>query len=149
MARWREAQGQVWGRGAWPVPRVGASVPGELGGCHPTQVPMCSPHLGALQSPHCWDFFMEASSPGIVVVQLPSHVRLLATPWTAAHQSSLSSTIFQSLFKLISIESVMPSNHLILCRLLLLPSIFPSFRVFSSSLHQVAKVLELQHQSFQ
>ena len=149
MARWREAQGQVWGRGTRPVPRVGASVPGELGGCHPTQVPMCSPHLGALQSPHCWDFFMEASSPGIVVVQLPSHVRLLATPWTAAHQSSLSSTIFQSLFKLISIESVMPSNHLILCRLLLLPSIFPSFRVFSSSLHQVAKVLELQHQSFQ
>ena len=56
-----------------------------------------------------------------------------ATPWTAAHQASLSITNFQSLLKLISIESVMPSNHLILCRpLLLLPSIFPSIRVFSN-----------------
>ena len=55
------------------------------------------------------------------------------TPWTAAHQSSLSFTISRSLLKLMSIESVMPSNHLILCRpLLLLPSIFPSIRVFSS-----------------
>ena len=60
------------------------------------------------------------------------------TPWTAACQASLSITISQSLFKLISIESVMPSNHLILCcPLLLLPSIFPSIRVFSneSGLH--------------
>ena len=55
------------------------------------------------------------------------------TPWTAAHQSSLSFTISRSLLKLISIESVMPSNHLALCRpLLLLPSIFPSIRVFSN-----------------
>ena len=55
------------------------------------------------------------------------------TPWTAACQSSLSFTISWSLLKLMSIESVMPSNHLILCRpLLLLPSIFPSIRVFSS-----------------
>ena len=55
------------------------------------------------------------------------------TPWTAAHQASLSNTSSQSLLKLMSIESVMPSNHLILCRLLLLPpSIFPSIRVFSS-----------------
>ena len=55
------------------------------------------------------------------------------TPWTAACQASLSITIYQSLFKLMSIESVMPSNHLILCRpLLLLPSIFPSIRVFSN-----------------
>ena len=62
-----------------------------------------------------------------------THVRLFATPWTAAHQASLSFTISQSLLKLMSIESVMPSNHLILCRpLLLLPSIFPSIRVFSN-----------------
>ena len=52
--------------------------------------------------------------------------------WTAARQASLSFTISQSLLKLMSIESVMPSNHLILCRLLLLPSIFPSIRVFSN-----------------
>ena len=67
-----------------------------------------------------------------------SCVRLLETPWTAARQASLSITNCQSLFKLISIESVMPSNHLILCRpLLLLPSIFPSIRVLSneSALH--------------
>ena len=73
-----------------------------------------------------------------------------ATPWTAACQASLSFTISWSLLKLMSIESAMPSNHLILCHpLLLLPSIFPSIRV--TSLHQVAKVLELQllHQSFQ
>ena len=55
------------------------------------------------------------------------------TPWTAAHQASLSITNSQSLLKLMSIESVMPSNHLIFCRpLLLLPSIFPSIRVFSN-----------------
>ena len=62
-------------------------------------------------------------------VQSLSRVRLFATPWTTARQASLS----QSLLKLMSIESVMPSNHLILCHpLLLLPSIFPSIRVFSS-----------------
>ena len=56
-----------------------------------------------------------------------------ATPWTAAHQASLSVTNFQSLLKLMSIESVVPSNHLILCHpLLLLPSVFPSISVFSS-----------------
>ena len=61
------------------------------------------------------------------------HVRLFATPWTIAHQASLSITNSQSLLKLMSIESVMPSNHLILCRPLLLPpSIFPSISVFSS-----------------
>ena len=65
-------------------------------------------------------------------VQTLSCVRLFATPWTAAHQASLSITNSQSLFKLMFIESVIPSNHLILCRpLLLLPSIFPSIRVFS------------------
>ena len=66
-------------------------------------------------------------------VQSLSRVRLFATPWTTARQASLFITNFQSLPKLISIESVMPSNHLILCRpLLLLPSIFPNIRVFSS-----------------
>ena len=65
-------------------------------------------------------------------VQSFSHVRLFMTPWTAAHQASLSITSSQSLLKLMSIESVMPSNHLIFCRPLLLPpSIFPSIRVFS------------------
>ena len=62
-----------------------------------------------------------------------SHVRLFATPWTAAREASLSFTNSQSLLKLMSIVLVMPSNHLILCHpLLLLPSIFPSIRVFSS-----------------
>ena len=66
-------------------------------------------------------------------VQSLSHVQLFAIPWTAARQASLSVTNSQSLLKLISIESVMPCNHLILCHpLLLLPSIFPSIRVFSS-----------------
>ena len=65
-------------------------------------------------------------------VQSLSCVWLFATPWTAAHQASLSITNSQSLLKLTSIKSVMPSNHLILCRPLLLPpSIFPSIRVFS------------------
>ena len=74
-----------------------------------------------------------------------SRVRLFATPWTAARQVFLSFTISQSFFKLMSIELVMPSNHLILCCPLFLPSIFPSIRVFSrvSSLYQVAKVLAL------
>ena len=69
----------------------------------------------------------------LFIVQSLSHVQLLATPWTAAHQVSLSSTICSSLLKLMSIEMVMPSNHLILCHpLLLLPSIFPSIRFFSN-----------------
>ena len=66
-------------------------------------------------------------------VQSLSHVQLFATPWTAACQASLSFTISWGLLKLLSIESVMPSNHLILCHpLLLLPSIFPSIRVISN-----------------
>ena len=68
-----------------------------------------------------------------VVVELLSCVQLFATPWTAAPQASLSFIISQSLLKLMSIESVMPSNHLILCcPLLILPSICPSIRVFSN-----------------
>ena len=65
-------------------------------------------------------------------VQVLNHVQLFVTPWTAPHQVSLSITNSQSPPKPMSIESVMPSNHLILCPLLLLPSIFPSIRVFSS-----------------
>ena len=61
-----------------------------------------------------------------------SHVQLIVTPWPAAHQASLTITNPQSLLKLMSIESVMPSNHFILCHPVLLPSIFPSIRVFSS-----------------
>ena len=92
------------------------------------------------------------------LVQLFSSVWLFGTPWTAVCQASLSITNFWSLFKLMSIKLVMPSNHLILCHpLLLLLSIFPSIRVFSSGLlwvissHQVAKVLgfQLHHQSLQ
>ena len=65
-------------------------------------------------------------------VQSLSHVRLFATPWTTAHQASLSITNSRSLLKHMSIESVMPSSHLTLCRPLLLPPIPPSIRIFSN-----------------
>ena len=66
-------------------------------------------------------------------VQSLSRVRLFVTPWTIAHQSSLSITNSRSLLKVMSIESVMPSNHFTLCRPLLLPpSVFPSIRIFSN-----------------
>ena len=78
---------------------------------------------------HTTSFYICAPYTHFTSVQSLSHVRLLATPWIAAHQASLSITNFWSLLKLMSIESVMPSNHLILCRpLFLLPSIFPSIR---------------------
>ena len=85
-----------------------------------------------------WEFFI--STPGhfidhisVVVVQSLSCVWLFATPWTTACQASLAFTISQSLLKLMSIELMMPSNHIILCRpLLFLPSIFPSIRVFAN-----------------
>ena len=68
----------------------------------------------------------------VVVIQSLSSVQLFETPWTAAHQASLSFTISRSLLKLMSIESVMSSNHLVLCHPLLpMPSIFPSIMVFS------------------
>ena len=71
----------------------------------------------------------------IVVVQLLSLVQFFATPWIAACSASLSFTISQILLKLMSVELVMPSNHLILCLpLLLLPSVFPSIRIFSNEL---------------
>ena len=75
--------------------------------------------------------FATGSLRGVISVQSLSHVWLSATLWTAAHQASLSITNTRSLLKPMSIESVMPSSHLIHCRpLLLLPSIFPSIRVF-------------------
>ena len=85
------------------------------------------PPNGGKQTSVCTCHFQFSS------VQSLSRVRLFATPWTAARQVSLSITNFQSPPKPVSIESVMPSIHLILCRpLLLLPSIFPSIRVFSN-----------------
>ena len=78
----------------------------------------------------------NAKNPGhskaVIVVQWLSRVWLFVTPWTTAHHTSLSMTNSQSPPKLMSIESVMPSNHLILCHPLLLPSIFPSIRVLSN-----------------
>ena len=85
------------------------------------------------------------SIPQFSSVQSLSHVQLCATPWTAAHQASLSITNSRSLLKLMSIELVMPSNPLILCcPLLLLPSIFPSIKVFSNE-----SVLHIRWPKFQ
>ena len=113
---------------------------------------------GGLQQEERWNRLdtglNNISSLHVSSVESLSPVPLFATPWTAVCQASLSIINSQKLLRLMSVESVMPSNHLILCHPLLIPpSIFPSIRVFSrvSSLHQVAKVLELQlqHQSFQ
>ena len=104
-------------------------------------------HINCLKYGH-WYFTQFGS------VQLLSRVRLFATPWTAAHQASLSITKSWSSPKLMSIESVMPSNHLILCcPLLLLPSIFPNIRVFSKMSALLIRwpkywEFQLQHQSF-
>ena len=73
-----------------------------------------------------------SASVSLISVQSLSCVRLFVTPWTAARLASLSITSSWSLFKLMSIKSVMPTNHLILWHLFLLPSIFPSIRVFSN-----------------
>ena len=81
------------------------------------------------------------------LVQLLSRLQLFATPWTTARQASLSITNSWSLLKLMSIESVMPSNHLILCcRLFLLPSVFPSIRVFSNE--SVLRIRSPEYWSF-
>ena len=107
-------------------PHRGASVwssPASwLSGVHPWG-PLLPPPGGGHVCPHL---------SALPFVQLLSRVRIFATPWTAARLTSLSFPIFQSSLKLMSIASVMPSNHLILCHpLLLLPSVFPSIRVFS------------------
>ena len=85
---------------------------------------------------YCENYYPKQSTDSVQSlsnsVQSLSRVWLFVTPWIAAHQASLSITNSQSLPKLMSIELVMPSNHLILCRPLLLPSIFPTIRVFSN-----------------
>ena len=101
---------------------------------------ICNPYSHSLNFwvPEILLLITQVSSVQFSSVHSLSHVWLFVTPWTAAHQASLSITNCQSLHKPISIESVMPSNNLILCRsLLLLPSIFPSIRIFSkeSALH--------------
>ena len=84
-------------------------------------------------SPTVYTSLFSMSTSPFVVAQSLSGVPLFATPWTEAQQTSLSFTISWSLLQLTSLESVMPSNHFILCYLLLLlPSIFPSIRVFSN-----------------
>ena len=103
----------------------------------------CDPHLGGNFCIKMRQWKYNRSHPSTLItkkatelylssVQQLNHFRLFATPWTAAHQVSLSITNFRSLLKLMPVASVMPSNHLILCHPLLLPpSIFPSIRVFS------------------
>ena len=94
------------------------------GGCFTTE---------PLEKLCCVNFCCTSEGESVIVVHSPSHVHFFATPWTIAGQVSLSFTISQSLPKFMSIEPVMPFNHLILCcPLLLLPSVFPSIRVFSS-----------------
>ena len=109
--------------------------------CFPFQIrsekTLRSPHRLPLSSPWPEQAYIPHSKPitnkEISSVQSFSCVQLFAIPWTAAHQASLSITNSWSLLKLMSIKSVMPSNHLILCYpLLLLPSVFPSIRVFSN-----------------
>ena len=121
-------------------------VKGEPSHCtvpSPTQLttphagPACAPGLTVLPSLSWWTGCHPFSS-NIIVVQLLSCVQLVVTPWTAAHQASLSFVITWSSLKLVSTESMMPVNPFILCHLfLLLPSIFPNIRVFpnESSLH--------------
>ena len=106
-------------------------LPGDLPDPGIKPVSLMSPALagGFFTTSATW----EAPFSHFSSVQLLNSVRLFVTPWTAARQASLSITNSRSLLKLMSIESLMPSNHLILCRpLLLLPSIFPSIRVFSN-----------------
>ena len=80
-----------------------------------------------------WCMLKNSCNKTVFVVQLLSHVQIFATPWTAAHQASLSTINSWSLLKLMSIKLVVLSNHLILCHpLLLSPSIIPSIRVFSN-----------------
>ena len=96
--------------------------------------PACLAYSFQMILPQLWvvSIYMRNAAAAIVV-QMLSCVWFFATPWTVARQAPLFSTILQSLFEFMSIESVMLSNHLILCHLfLLLPSVFPSIKVFSN-----------------
>ena len=117
----------------------------RVSGClhHQSMLPLlrtlilaCVLAMGLYRLPFFWMLWLLIQIPGkhqFSSVQSLSRARLFATPWTAARQASLSITNSQSLLKLVSIESVMPSNHLILCHPLLFPpSIFPSIRVSSN-----------------
>ena len=111
---------------------MGISLPCHARDCR-------NPHslkkLSCVLNSHCIERLTHAKLSFVVVVQLLSPLQLFVTPWTAACQASLSFSISQGLLKFMSIASVMPSNHLILCcPLLLLPSIFPNIRVFSNEL---------------
>ena len=128
-----------------PTPGVHSELHPSSQCCHPAISSSVVPFSSCPQS-----FPASGSFP---MHQSLSHVQLFMTPWTAARQASLSFTNSRSLLKLMSIELMMSSNHLILCcPVLLLHSIFPNVRVFSSeSALRIMwpKVLELQHQSFQ
>ena len=108
---------------------------------HPSTLPSCSIFLFNICTHIIYTCaYIHTYTYMSTCCSLLSHVLLFVTPWTASCQASLSFTVSQNLLKLMSIESAMPSNHIILCHpLLLLPSIFPSFRVFSlkseSALH--------------
>ena len=124
--------------------------------CPLLATPWTAAHQVPLSSTISWSLlkFVSIESICFSSVQLLSCVRFFETPWTAACEASLFITNSRSLLKLMSIESVMPSNHLILCHpFLLLPSIFPSIRVFSNESVLCIKwpILEFQrqHQSFQ
>ena len=120
-----------------PTPRVHANVRPSSWWCHPASHPLLSPSPPVPNPSQHQGLFQWVNSTHYSV-QSPSRVGLFATPRIAACQASLSITNSQSLLKLMSIKSVMPSSHLILCRpLLLLPPIPPSIRVFSndSTLH--------------
>ena len=112
-----------------PTPGAYSSSCPSTWWCHPT-ISSCLPLLFLPSMfPTSGSFLMSQFFPSVQF----SSVRLFATPWIPAHQASLSITNSQSSLRLTSIESVMPSSHLILCRpLLLLPPVPPSIRVFSS-----------------
>ena len=123
------ADGLHFGLGDWSLQGFSSVLP--LAVCRETELLslMVHYHLWVRPLPSFWinEFLL-------IPLLFSCCVQLLETPWTAAHQASLSFTISQSLLKLMSIESVMPSNHLILCHPLLLPSMFPGLRVFPNEL---------------
>ena len=108
---------------------------------HITVIQVCIPTSNAKKAEV--DQFYADLQDLLVNVQLLSRVQLLVTPWTATYQGSLSFTISLNLLKLMFIESEMPSNHLTLCFPLLLPSIFPSIRVFSNELAPIGSYISL------